>query len=442
MTPVRNMLFYCCPMASQPALWRRAIRRLRRWIDQFDGVRSVVIAQGDGLEPLDVVLREFGGQRIDNLITGPNDPHLFEATHWHRLLETVKQAPGITWFGHTKGITHGPDQWAIQLWVETGLELTLSRPAEYARLLCEEHYLTAGPFMLRNPGQPWGPWCFSGTFYWFHNRIFDRAWRQPIVNRWCVETWPARVSAMGESYTVCCDDAHLLRKGHTWWKRRLREIAEWRDREWERPEPSVQRRLQNRPVLNVVTPVSRAANLPVIQHLLESRLPSFDVRWHVVADSNRTQIPAGTRCHFAGETADQGHGEGQRNHALDQIAEGLVWFCDDDNLPHAAFDRELAAAVTEHPDAAGFVFGQFDAGGRLVRAAAPENVRRGGIDMAQFVLRRDAIGELRLPVGFYASDWSLFSRVWQRHRDRIQFRPPAVFYNALADPPMAPKLQY
>ena len=429
----RNMLFFVCPLASRPKLWRRCCRRLLDHIDQFDGVRTLCVVQGPDMESKEAVLAEFEGQRLDHVLIRENDPCLYEAAHWHKMLETVRGSEGITWFGHTKGVSYTDADWPIQAWVEGCFEVTLGNPDEVERLLCEEHYLTAGPFRLRESGAPWGPWCYSGTFYWFHNRVFERDWKQLIESRWAVEAWPSRVSAIGEGKCLCCDDASCLWKGDNWIKQRFAEVAEWRDR---RPLSQLARVVappRERPLLNVVTACSRPQNLEIIRYYLDHRLPSFDVRWYVVVDTSVTDMPVEVPGAFLlGGVAHKGFGGVQRNWAIDRITEGLVWFLDDDNIPHPKFDAVLRDAVSASAFNS-FVLGQESAMGIPVRDARRENVRLAGVDLAQFVIRRDVIGDSRFPAsGVYESDWEFFKLIWKSHAGRFKFLPHATYYNALA----------
>ncbi|MCA9053321.1 MAG: hypothetical protein KDA75_05765 [Planctomycetaceae bacterium] len=190
---------------------------------------------------------------------------------------------------------------------------------------------------------------------------------------------------------------------------------------------------ENREILNVVTAVSRPANLATIQQHLIERLPSFDVRWHCVADINKCRLrPGGLECHFWGESpvADRAGGA-QKNLALGEIASGWVYFLDDDNTIHPRFDAALQEEIKLHPDAMGFVFGQASASGQTLRVAAARNVKMGAIDIGQLILRRIAIDAHRFLLDVRASDWHLFEKVWGMHRERIHFSSVATFYNRL-----------
>lgn len=176
--------------------------------------------------------------------------------------------------------------------------------------------------------------------------------------------------------------------------------------------------------LHVITPCTRPENLGAVGASLLPLRTQFLVAWHIL-------LSDGTRPHCAGGW--------ERNQVLDSIAGGWVWCLDDDNLCHPRFGDVLAAAIRDHPRAAGFVFDQLDAGGRLrLRADAAATVR--GVDAANFVFRREAIGDRRFPP-VYESDGYFFGAV----RDSLQpgsvvaVSEPVTIYNALRPPPENPR---
>lgn len=187
-----------------------------------------------------------------------------------------------------------------------------------------------------------------------------------------------------------------------------------------------------KPILNVVTACSRPKNLPTMQFYLSRLLPSFEVRWYVVFDTAKHSIPAHVPgAYFVGGHPGKGYGADQRNVALEQIKEGWVWCLDDDNTPHPAFDTALSRAIASGKHKAGVVFGQCY-GDVVIREAKTENMRVGEVDMAQFVLHRDYIADVRFPSnGSYEADWQFFSPIWNAHQTEIGMGPPATYYNSL-----------
>jgi hypothetical protein len=194
-----------------------------------------------------------------------------------------------------------------------------------------------------------------------------------------------------------------------------------------------------KPLLNVVTAVSRPENLPVMARHLATRLPSFRVRWYCVADGTRTSARrcAGLECYWWGAVARKDCAGGrQRNAALDRIRQGLTVFLDDDNTIHPAFDSGLSGRLQASPGLPLYVFGQQDQQGTLLREARPDRVRCGGIDVGQIVIRCHPLTKgLRFAADRYHSDWLLIESLLKRMGDdwtsRTAFGRPVTFYNAL-----------
>ncbi len=130
-----------------------------------------------------------------------------------------------------------------------------------------------------------------------------------------------------------------------------------------------------RPLLNVVTVVTRPHDLPIIERHLRARLPSFRVRWYLVGDEGTSATPLGStiECHWvrphsvADPTRD-------RLETLRQIREGLVFSLDNDTTVHPGLDTALTHALRDSPDQRSYAFGQVDQTGRPV--AGTQVIRR------------------------------------------------------------------
>ena len=133
--------------------------------------------------------------------------------------------------------------------------------------------------------------------------------------------------------------------------------------------------------LHIVTAVTRPANLGMIAASLAAAACTarIDLVWHWRFDWQREHVG----------------GQKLKNDALDAITEGWVWMLDDDTIAHS----EILQAWSQHARHDGVravVFGQSRADGRIL-VADEQNVRVGHIDIGQAFLRRDIIGEHRLP---------------------------------------------
>lgn len=139
--------------------------------------------------------------------------------------------------------------------------------------------------------------------------------------------------------------------------------------------------------LHVLTAVTRTHNLPAIADSIvaaQKLAPDVDIAWHCRFDPQRLHVG----------------GQALKNRMLDDITDGWVVILDDDTVMHKLFLRVIYA--TFQPDTMALVVSQKRTTGQVL-VAAPENVVVGGIDAGQAVLRRDLIGDHRLPAS-YAGD--------------------------------------
>jgi hypothetical protein len=133
--------------------------------------------------------------------------------------------------------------------------------------------------------------------------------------------------------------------------------------------------------LHIVTAVTRPANLGTIAASLAAAACSarIDLVWHWRFDWQREHVG----------------GQKLKNDALDEIGDGWVWMLDDDTIAHSEI-LQAWAQHARHEGVGAVVFGQSRADGRIL-VAHEQNVRVGHIDIGQAFLRRDIIGEHRLP---------------------------------------------
>lgn len=195
------------------------------------------------------------------------------------------------------------------------------------------------------------------------------------------------------------------------------------------------------PLLHIITPLNRPNNLfDVAVSIAESGLTQhFALTWWVML--NGPPVRAGHGMGMAGADVRMvsspasgldaegkpAFGHAQRAHALDLIeGDGWVWVLDDDNLVHPLFASRLAELIAADPSAGAFVFGQLRADGRTL-TPHPLNLSPGYVDTAQYVIRRDVIGEERIrPV--HADDGAFVGRVYAAHPEVFRFIPEILCY--------------
>jgi hypothetical protein len=180
-----------------------------------------------------------------------------------------------------------------------------------------------------------------------------------------------------------------------------------------------------KPKLHILTAISRPALLPdvVASVIAATRVaPEIPIIWHGRFDIARDDLG----------------GHALKNAMLAQITDGWVWVLDDDNLMHIDFLRVIHATTTRHPMARMIVCeSRFE--GKQVRRMPGVLLREGHLDIAQVVIRREAIGTTRMPErprGDGAFIEEIASRLPAEAIVRIE--QPIVSYNALFRQARAP----
>jgi hypothetical protein len=158
--------------------------------------------------------------------------------------------------------------------------------------------------------------------------------------------------------------------------------------------------------LHILTACSRTEGLAAIAATLADAPAELRITWHVGYDL--------TRQHVGGQAI--------KNHLLDSIGDGWVWICDDDNLPAPGFFARLLSlpAATDM-----YLFGQQ----RPEGYAAPGMPRVGQTDAAQAVIRRSAIGTLRIPEQ-YDGDGHWIAAIYLSCHNAVLVNEPLTTYNA------------
>lgn len=168
--------------------------------------------------------------------------------------------------------------------------------------------------------------------------------------------------------------------------------------------------------LHLLTAVTRPENLRQIGAAIGmlAGASGVDVVWHTQSDPERQSVG----------------GQSIKNAMLDQIGDGWVYILDDDNLPHTNLFRAVAEIDRMLPDAAMIALTQEHRGGR-VRPVHAGMLRASHVDAGQVVVRRDAIGDLRIPE-HYCGDGEWIEALAAKLDGRIVFvDTPATYYNWL-----------
>lgn len=175
--------------------------------------------------------------------------------------------------------------------------------------------------------------------------------------------------------------------------------------------------------INIITPCVRKENL---KHISQSiSIPTDRYKWYVVFDSENIPDGIPDNCiPYAVKVDGSTSGNGQRNHALDLITSGYVYFNDDDTIIHPDF-WEAVKDCTED-----FIsFKQVNKDGSL--RLHGNNVSRNHIDSHNFLLTRDLIGDVRWVIHEYSADGIFAEECYKKASTKLYIPKVLSTYNSL-----------
>ena len=161
--------------------------------------------------------------------------------------------------------------------------------------------------------------------------------------------------------------------------------------------------------LHILTACSRPSGLTRLADAIASAPACLQVVWHVGFDLD---------CQHIG-------GQAVKNRLLDEVQDGWVWVCDDDNLPVPGF----FAWLTQQAPADLLLFAQRRQG-RIAAAAAP---RLDETDIAQAVIARTLIETCRIPE-VYNGDGLFLVALAAQTSNIVLIDQPLTAYNAQVNP--------
>lgn len=198
----RHLLYHIWPKSGN-GTWQWNVEQLLKRIDQFDGVRSIGIVTSNDADSPQIVQKMFDGHRIDNWLILQNDPSKAESVTFKRLLLTVEHEPGITFYGHAKGVKY-PDG-GTRDWANAMYRLCLDEPEWIdEELKC---HVAAGAFLqpeFWSDSTRYG-WYFSGTFFWIKNQdIFSLPnWSEIRATYHGSELWIGELISRKQAVDLC-----------------------------------------------------------------------------------------------------------------------------------------------------------------------------------------------------------------------------------------------
>jgi hypothetical protein len=202
-----------------------------------------------------------------------------------------------------------------------------------------------------------------------------------------------------------------------------------------------------KPTLHILTTCFRVYNLPVIAERIAVGFEWFDLHWHITLDGTNigpTMLQAcqpvlalpgveyDWRDHWPGglaPTSDDGVFSPcatAHNQHLDQIKSGWVFIHDDDTVLHPHFFQALRGNIEAQPQLKGWLFSIEDH--QWKRACAPQYVRKGYIDLGQYVLERSLIGNTRYTTA-YGFDGIFMEEIYQRNPELVGIDQRFLIYH-------------
>jgi hypothetical protein len=209
---VRHLTFHVWPVAGFGA-WQWNCDRLMEHADLFNGRRIVAIATSKETDSADSV-KDYLQDFTDEFIVIKNDNRLREVATWVPMLkklEEYRSESDVTFSCHAKSVRHrivpGVEGSTLFDWTSAMYETCLQWGAVLPLL---EEFATVGSFrrlqshMTGRGG--FGPWHYSGSFYWWRNRdAFRRNWRYTPNQFFGTEAWPGIMFEAHESGVLFSD---------------------------------------------------------------------------------------------------------------------------------------------------------------------------------------------------------------------------------------------
>jgi hypothetical protein len=208
-------------------------------------------------------------------------------------------------------------------------------------------------------------------------------------------------------------------------------------------------------LINLITPVSRIDNLPIIYHsILRSKINDINIKWCIVIDervvpnnkineykdyfkklnNNDIQIE-----YYSLLDINSRYGNSQRNFAFSKITDGWIYFLDDDTTLHPNLFKQIDSFLNEANDIIMFRQRRDKSEFPFVDVLIPDldNIINNGIgtvDTGQIIYNYQILkGDGYYPIDFYQADGALIQRICNKvERHKVVIIPDVLcLYNSL-----------
>jgi len=192
-------------------------------------------------------------------------------------------------------------------------------------------------------------------------------------------------------------------------------------------------------IINILTRCTRPENLLQISKTIFTDL--FEINWYILFDTTvlkdidaelLMELSKYAKIKFL-KSQPNSFGYNMVNDILDEITDGWVYILDDDNLIHPNFYKKLNELIND--DTYGiFVFEQKVDGKDFtkldIRESKPENMKVGGVDIAQVLIHIGHYGDTKRFNNSYTADGELIVDLYnQRSQDFIFINQELCYYN-------------
>lgn len=177
--------------------------------------------------------------------------------------------------------------------------------------------------------------------------------------------------------------------------------------------------------LNIITPCSRPENLPTISQSIKESIPEGKYRWLVVFDADEVPDEIPDNCEaYAIRNPQSSTGNAQRNHALDLIEKGHIYFNDDDTVIHP----ELWEWVSGHyVDFISFSQAHKEGGIRL----KGDDISVAKIDSHNFIVSTHIAKDVRFVLDKYEADGIFAEQCYSKASTKVFIDKVLSIYNQL-----------
>jgi hypothetical protein len=177
--------------------------------------------------------------------------------------------------------------------------------------------------------------------------------------------------------------------------------------------------------LNIITPCSRPENLLKISESIN--IPKKNYRWIVVCDSdllpNDELIPNNCEIYHHKDT-NSSSGNSQRNHAINMVKEGHIYFNDDDTLVHPELWNNIKNLTN---DFISFIQSDKDESIRLLG----DLIEVSYIDSHNFIVSKNIVGNTKFIIDKYDADGYFAKECYEKSINKIYIDKVLSIYNSL-----------